>query len=308
MLFVKLIMKIVISPSIHQKWKEELHKLAENTNQLDEDTIELSHQIVKKYISQNSVYKNELLYGKGYLEFINVPIDDKICPPPHNASRPYNKGLISELSLTGITKFCGLNPFGYKEEKNGAIVHEITPISTLNNESISSEGFIEFDFHTDGAYLSRSIRPHSLSLICLEDEKRTGTNLISIDDTLKKLDKKTISILLESRYQHITPETFKVKNDKNITSILDKIDGVFEIKVALHSVKALDLESEKALTEFKSITKNNYITKNWSSGDLLIFNNLRCMHGRGEIRGKRWLQRCYGTNIFKPATILNLNT
>ncbi|MDD0943791.1 hypothetical protein LOD58_11180 [Xylella fastidiosa subsp. multiplex] len=30
------------------------------------------------------------------------------------------------------------------------------------------------------------------------------------------------------------------------------------------------------------------------------------MHGRGQIKGKRWLQRCYGSYYFSPYTIFNL--
>jgi hypothetical protein len=31
-------------------------------------------------------------------------------------------------------------------------------------------------------------------------------------------------------------------------------------------------------------------------GQLLIFNNRRCLHGRGPVEGKRWIKRIYGTD------------
>lgn len=51
----------------------------------------------------------------------------------------------------------------------------------------------------------------------------------------------------------------------------------------------------------------HFIIKNWKYGNLLILNNLRYLHGRGEIKGKRWLQRCYGSSIIPSLTRLNLD-
>ncbi|PWC10288.1 TauD/TfdA family dioxygenase [Brenneria corticis] len=49
------------------------------------------------------------------------------------------------------------------------------------------------------------------------------------------------------------------------------------------------------------------ITKHWKPGDLVVFSNLRCVHGRGEIKGRRWLQRCYGSYMVTAGTVLWLN-
>lgn len=300
-------MNINISNSTSLQWKNELLKLKLQNNHFDKDIINKSSAIATTFLNITEQHKEEIKSGSGYIEFSNIPLDDDICDPPPNAARPYSKGFISELALVGVTKACGLNPFSFLEEKNGALVHEITPVVKEDNQSISSEGTIEFDFHTDGAYLPRSIRPHTLSLICLEDQKRTGTNLIKIDDVIDSLSDKSKSILFQARFTHVAPETFKVKNKFIKNSVLDIVDGHYEIKAALHNITALDSEAKNALNELKLLTKKILSTKVWNSGDLLIFNNLRCMHGRGEIQGKRWLQRCYGTYTFEQSTIVALN-
>jgi L-asparagine oxygenase len=300
-------MNISIQPHASIEWKNTLHTLNADKYLFDEDLIEESANIAHHYLNINESHKNELKTGKGFIEFSNIPIDDQIGNPPCNATRPYDKGFISELALIGVTKACGLTPFSYLEEKNGALVHEITPTDIKQSKSVSSEGTVEFDFHTDGAYLSRSIRPHSLSLLCLVDQKRTGTNLISLDDIISRLTHVHKEILFQSRFVHVAPETFKVKHKYMTNSVLDLVDGHYEIKAALHSITALDQEAQNALNELKQLTKTIHSTKHWKSGDLLIFNNLRCMHGRGEIVGKRWLQRCYGTYTFDQSTIVKLN-
>lgn len=277
----------------------------ENKSIFSAENIKHLSSILKEHIDITDKHINTLK-EEGYLEFSNLPVDRIICSPPSNASRPYNKGYISEMLILGITQACGVSPFAYSQEKKGALVHEITPIKN-NLNSISSEGSIDFAFHTDGAYLSRNIRPHTLSLICLEDTKSTGTNLVKLSDVVKKLDQSTKEILINKNFIHTAPETFKVHHKQVRSSILDFVDGEYEIKAALHNTKPIDNHSKLALEKLKLEISNNMFTKSWKKGDLIIFNNLKCMHGRGEIKGSRWLQRCYGSYTFSPATVCNLN-
>ena len=299
-------MQIKINKNLANAWKSELKLLPPINECLSTALIEHCAKLAQKYLNLRDIHLNELKVGGGLLEFCNLPIDDQLCQPPSNAARPYSKGYISELVLLGVTKACGLNPFAYKEEKKGALVHEITPKDLKNNTHISPVRMTEFDFHTEGAYLSRNIRPHTLSLMCLVDEQRTATNLVKISDVIKKLSHKSKSVLAESRFVHTAPETFKVQNKRIKSSIFDLVDGNYEIKAALHNLNATDEDSESALYELKSIISENQIQKSWNAGDLIIFNNLRCLHRRSEVKGNRWLQGCYGTYTFSSATVLDI--
>ncbi|MCG2572104.1 TauD/TfdA family dioxygenase [Acinetobacter sp. ME22] len=130
--------------------------------------------------------------------------------------------------------------------------------------------------------------------------------MVKLSDVVNKLSQKSREVLVEPRFVHTAPETFKVKNRRIRSSIFDLVDGHYEIKAALHNVNATDDASECALFELKTAVFECQIQKSWDAGDLIIFNNLRCLHGRGEITGKRWLQRCYGTYTFSSATVLDI--
>lgn len=299
-------MKILISNDQANNLYNELNKLnLESHKGFCAEKIELYTNILNKYIHITDQHR-KTLQEDGYLEFSNLPLDKELCPPPSNASRPYNKGYISEMIILSITKACGVNPFSYLQEKKGALVHEITPVRD-NIKSVSSEGLIDFDFHTDGAYLSRNIRPHTLSLMCLEDTKQTATNIVKLNNVLKNMDKITIETLTNKNFIHTAPETFKVSNKNIISSVLDRVDGQYEIKASLHNIKPINEEAKLALANLRCEINNNIYSKYWKKGDLIIFNNLKCMHGRGEIKGSRWLQRCYGSYSFSPSTILSLD-
>ncbi|AXF84459.1 L-asparagine oxygenase [Ephemeroptericola cinctiostellae] len=161
--------------------------------------------------------------------------------------------------------------------------------------------------HADGAYLSRDIRPETLSLLCLIDEAKTDTRLVTIDSILSDLEAKSLDILSDPNFLHIPPTTFEVSNESNSSgSILDKVDGLWEMKVATHSCEPQTLAAQTSLYEFIDAAESNVISHSWRPGDLLIFNNFRCLHGRGEIQGKRWLQRCYGSSRVTVGEVINL--
>ncbi len=202
----------------------------------------------------------------------------------------------------------GFNPFSFLQEKEGALVHQIFPTRGLANSS-SSNGRIEFKPHVDGAYLDRAIRPETLSLICMNNDAKTSTILTSIDDILNKLNGDGISLLSSSEFIHISPETFGLKNgfEKTKSSILDKLDGNWEVKIAIHNTEPCSPKSKWALDKFIAASSMPSTSINWLPGDFVIFNNFRCLHGRSEIRGKRWLKRCYGSKHILPGTVIDLH-
>ncbi|XHF73854.1 hypothetical protein R3J29_04070 [Xylella fastidiosa subsp. multiplex] len=117
-----------ISSVALQYWIEELMNI-EVDGGINKDTIHRSANIAKKYLPDIDFIINEINSGKGYIEISNVPIDRTIPPPPSDGLPHPNKGHLSELCLLGITYTLGLNPFSYQEEKCGALVHDIAPIT-----------------------------------------------------------------------------------------------------------------------------------------------------------------------------------
>ncbi len=72
-------------------------------------------------------------------------------------------------------------------------------------KSVSSNGVISFDFHTDGAYLERHLRPHTLSLLCLVDISQKGAWLASLQAALPLLSASKINALMRDDYYHSLP-------------------------------------------------------------------------------------------------------
>lgn len=219
-----------------------------------------------------------------------------------------NFKIIQEALLLGVTKVLGFNPYGYAQEKSGAIIHDIKPVPN-KYMSVSSEGNIEFGLHADGAYLDREKRPHTLTLLCINNEAQTSTKLVHIQKIIDKLDSEEIEVLLGKSFIHVAPETFKVKNKNNLNAILERqgSNQDIEVKVATHSCKPIGKRPQEVFNKFVCIANDLSFEYNWSKGDLIILNNLKMLHGRGEIVGKRHLTRCYGNQFIGAFEVLDLD-
>ncbi|PHM37109.1 TauD/TfdA family dioxygenase [Xenorhabdus innexi] len=298
-------MKITIPRETCELWQSELYGIIENKKEISKELIINSKKISEKFLPNIQEIRDEINYGKGYVQLSNIPIDKNIPAIPTDGAVSKEKGIISELSILGISNALGFNPFSYKEEKDGALVHEIVPVKSKENIP-SSNGTVEFDYHTDAAYLNRNLRPQTLSLMCLADKYKTGTKLASLSEALEKISNDEIETLMSKLYVHTAPATFNVNLKKVNTSVLDRIDGVYEMKVAFHNTVGINERARKALASLHDAIEKVVFIQEWTPGDLVVFNNLRCVHGRGEVKGERWLQRCYGSSIIPTATMLEL--
>ncbi|SBS28463.1 L-asparagine oxygenase [Marinomonas spartinae] len=274
--------------------------------EINKESIDLAKRSILSVMPGLSKLREDLDNGFGVIKFESLPIGDaKEFSPPQNGIKPEDKSNFSELVLLGVTSALGLNPFSYQNEKNGALVHEIVPIMGME-KSISSNGIDSFDFHTDGAYLERHMRPHALSLLCLSNESNTPTNIVNLEQCLDKLNEKDIDLLSKRLFIHHAPETFSVKNGVCHSSVVDRVDGKYEVKGAMHNTKAINEEANESLLKLSSLTSKYKIESNWNAGDLVVFSNLRVLHGRGKISGKRWLQRCYSSFSHNAADVITL--
>ncbi|EKP7192465.1 TauD/TfdA family dioxygenase [Salmonella enterica] len=283
------------------EWYNDLYDIAES---IDDTSISRSINIAKKYINNIDGIVKELECGCGYYIIKNVPVDEHIPAPPYNGLRPYNKGYISELALAGITGALGYNVFSYHQEKKGAFFHDITPVYG-KEDTRSSNGVVDFSFHTDAAYLNRELRPETLSLLCINNDSKTATQIISLNKLLDILPESIIKILKSNEFIIRSPDSFDIKEEIR-APVLYEHEESLEIQLSIECTSALNYEAEKSLKFLSEAAEAAASNLMWDKGDFLIFNNRRTLHGRKEIKGKRWLQRCYGSKTISPYKKINL--
>ena len=231
----------------------------------------------------------------------NLPIDPHLPPCPTNGVRPAGKSWQSESALLQVANAAGLRPFGYVEENNSALIHQITPAAGHGRE-VSSAGVAALGFHSDLAILRAPYRPHFLFLAGLRNEASTPTLIAELDDAVAALHQRGPSLvetLREPRFRLESPPLLQLWGGKSLRSeprplIAPGPLGRDVIAANLNSALATDPEAQVALLAFQEVLPEVTRPIVISPGEALLFNNERCLHGRPAIqRGQRWLQRLY---------------
>lgn len=285
-----------------------LQYLQEIGNIFEDETekfIRLSHIVAKQYLPISPQIMHEgIRNNNGFIIIRNLPLDNILPETPNDGCRPESKTSVSEGVLLGVVSALGYNPFAYSQEKNGALVHEIAP-AAARADSVSSNGVVSFDFHTDGSHLGRPLRPHILALLCLRDTGKVPTKLTRLGDVLERLDIDDVLELMRNQFAHTPPETFNATFQTQ-GPVLHRRGDQIEVAVSTHNVTPQNDRARSALKNFRKAVEECHQKVQWSPGDMVIFNNLRCLHARGEIVGDRWLQRCYGTELLQASRKIDL--
>ncbi|HEY9664382.1 MAG TPA: TauD/TfdA family dioxygenase [Allocoleopsis sp.] len=293
-----------------QEIKDDFHKNVRAIgNFIDSDSerfIQLCQIVASQFLPAHyRVLHDQIRNNNGFIVIRNLPLDTQLPQTPANGLRPQGKTSVSEAVLLGVVSALGYKPFAYAQEKNGALVHEIAPIAEKAC-SISSNGIADFDFHTDCSHLERKQRPHILALFCLRDASQTPTKLTRLGDVLERMNPHEVLELMQNNFIHTPPETFEDKTPIS-NPVLRRSGDKIEVAVSTHNVQPTTKNARLALESFHQLAHECHLEIQWNPGDMLIFNNLRCLHARGAITGDRWLQRCYGTEMLQSPRTVDLN-
>jgi L-asparagine oxygenase len=235
--------------------------------------------------------------------------------PPTDGCRPKGKSPVSEAVVLGVVRSAGYEVFGYVQEKDGDLVHQVAPTDGEEN-SQSNAGRVSFGWHTDDAFLPPLYRPENLMLYGLVNELDVPTLLLSLDDDiLPEVSSGLLRRLRSRMFIFPAPHSFKFKKCRVKSMprpvIHEDRKGVWRIALPRSDSKQADPRAEATMKEFRelldSLTPRTIVV---SPGRLLAFSNTRFVHARREVAGARWLQRVYFNNSLRPqrlATGADLN-
>lgn len=203
-----------------------------------------------------------------------------------------------ETHLAAIREFA--RPFGYLEERGGALVHDVRP-APGHEETQSSLGKAAFGAHSDVAFLPPPARPEFLSLFCIENEGRTATLVWELDRLLATLPAAIVELLSQPIFEQVPPLTFQAALG-SAPLPGHRILNAGTVAYSAQGTRAGDSrESREALQAFEeALARTEPQRVTLEPGSLLILDNLRSLHGRERICGARWLQRIYSRRDLTP--------
>jgi L-asparagine oxygenase len=291
---------IEVNDCVRRNWTSELESLSMSRREAPYSyLLTEAPRIAKNVLPQNfSERLREARTKHPYIILKNLPRDSELLSVPTDGKRPsWKQSWISEGVLIGIAKTMELEPLSYLQEKEGALIHEISPIPEREKE-LSNSGRVALDFHTDHAVLARHYRPEFLLLTGLVNPGKAPTLIACIDDALSSLKPEIEQVLRQPLFRIELPDSVMVWNGKKILSewkplLSTASDGTIEFTGNLHSVLSKNPEAHKALRLF---TRKLHKTANkiiLESGTAIVFDNHRCLHARNKVTQARWLQRMF---------------
>jgi L-asparagine oxygenase len=297
----------------HNNYIYQLPKTLCHAWQLDAESLmpnsDLEREFLNEIVKQGKQYLSDTIKnalktltqpdGPAFIMLQNMPIDPVLPSVPIDGKRPKTKQWVSEVTLLATAAVACLQPLGYQQEKTGQLVHNVAP-SNGKEQSNSNEGRVPFGYHTDNSILDREHRPEFLMLLGLINHDQIPTSIVLLDDAIQALRNFVPhyeQVLRQDRFQLVSPESMNLKG-KTILSkyqplITQGANGVDEIAGNLYTIKPKDAEAKVALDAFISLLTPFAKQIVLRPGNLLIFNNHRCLHARAAITGQRWLQRLY---------------
>ena len=277
-------------PETNQALQTELSKIPLDLENITAENLRQLGQVIQQQLSEKTFQSLQQLTKPDSLPFLvihNLPIDQKLGKPPVDGKRPQHKTTdISEKILLGISAVCGLLPLAYQQEK-GVLVQEITPVPG-KERSLSNEGSISLGYHTDGAILKRCYRPEFLFLLGLINESNIPTYIAELNKALAEISPRHRQLLQQPLFRVEMPESFNLWNGKVIQSelrplVTENHNGELEIAANLYAVKSITQEAKTAVDALSNVLP--YVSQAivLQRGDMLLFNNCKCLHGRAAI-------------------------
>jgi L-asparagine oxygenase len=202
--------------------------------------------------------------------------------------------LIKNLPIEHAEKFLFLfanhlgRPMAYLGERNGNVIHEIKPLTEFKHKPTSLGFGKNLGLHTEMAF--HDIRPNYVLLFCIRN-RWTRTFMLSHDKILSKLNPLTRRILMEPNFMIHPPLSYTHEYKSQWRPILKK----GELTMANHCrIEFLDDNSKLAYDNLRKISEDQKEEIILESGDLLIMNNRKIVHGRSSrVSPDRLLKRMY---------------
>ena len=209
-----------------------------------------------------------------------------------------------EFVLAGMAELFG-KIIGYKVEYQGNIFHHLVPDEEHADEQSSLGYANELSAHRDVEHIPDPGNPNYLCLLCRVPAPSAHTIIYPNERIIEKLDEHTQNVL-QTEFPFIPPATFG-NGELTMLPILTQEGYHSSIRWGNILESALSDESTEAYMKLKSAIRQ---VRNESAqiiclqtGDLLLFNNHRILHGRTRFKldknCRRHLIRCYVVSDFE---------
>lgn len=212
------------------------------------------------------------------------------------------EALVDEIFLALLDSLPLGCPFTFREQHGGALVQEVRPAENHEAE-LSSRGRVELNLHTDDVFLEPSVRPQYIALLGVYNPDGVPTELVRLDDVIRLLEPTTVEVLSQPLFSFACPPSFDVDQRTDLRTdarpvLRRNLRDEFEVGLPASTTEVVEeagIDADEHLDLFRSaIGEAPRAEFPLDTGEILIFSNSRCLHGRPSVMSAdRWLKRVY---------------
>lgn len=212
----------------------------------------------------------------------NLPVDKDITTPEKNT---FFIGENTKLSrCQAIINQCIGEMVAYEAEADGHLFQDMMPNKLLKDSQTSLGSNTELELHTEQAF--SDVKPDYLSLACLKGDMQAKTYYLHLNHILENISIEEKE-LLENKLWNIGVDLSFVMNgcsskERGPLSIIQNNQLIFDQDL-MKGTTSQATELIKKIIDIYYKNREHYILK---TGDLLILNNNKLVHGRSDFQAK----------------------
>jgi L-asparagine oxygenase len=249
----------------------------------------------------------------GFLLFKNISFDNIAPSLPFPISMHFpktpnnNDNKVGENTMLARVQSILINVIGemisYEAEGHGRLFQDVVPMKKMENEQTSVGSNTELEIHTEQAF--SKLRPDILSLACIRGDLLAQTYILPVNYILENMNECEREILRLPFWKTGVDLSFKLNGDDfiegDVRGPFPIIYGDVEDPKLLFDQDLMFGTTEESNCLIKKITDIYYqyrIQHNLQSGEIILIDNLRAVHGRSPFYPKydgndRFLIRCF---------------
>ncbi len=192
---------------------------------------------------------------------------------------------MAECFLLGVSALMNMNPFTYKNEHQGRLLHHVRANVNYEYSRTSLSSRRELGLHVENAFDPN--RPDKMALYCLVGDAGAKTTLYSVSKLQSSLDvhlqEDLMSVGKENQFTFEHPESHSDGIPGQGALFFDMNNGQFGTRFSSFFVKGQSQDAQKLVLDIQDFFKSEKGRADGyclESGDLILWSNHTILHGR----------------------------
>ena len=239
----------------------------------------------------------------GFLLIKNIHVENLPPTPDSNNHKIGEQSVLARIQAIIISYISEM--LAYEAEGYGRLFQDVVPTKSMEKNQTSLGSSIELEIHTEQAF--SKLRPDFLSLACLRGDKDAITYILPVQKIIENFSDEELQYIREPLWNTGVDLSFKLNGNEfiegDIRGPLPIIYGEPTDPLLIFDQDLMTGTCEKSTSMIKKIIDIYYkhrISHNLKSGEIVVIDNHRAVHGRSPFFPKfdgtdRFLIRCFST-------------